>query len=499
MIFVYPAAISDGVDQRYLHGLIKTMELYYLHHIAEAVASGSIRFYITQNRFTGKFSDIKMEAINWDYESLGSPDTLMERSDLLLQEECKRVLTEAVDDDVSVLAAKEKLAYIQDQINDAFRDSEDIKSKLNQAQTDLANEQGSPTPNEAKVARLQQRVRELYDSYRIVQQRLQHLQDDFSRASIDLEKAISGAKKDEKQEERNAKEKDRLDYEKDKEKARETGGATRMELDKGTTDLRPSAIVVEATVIAYEKGLLTLPGMGTARETKRSMPISVKIVPIKIKNVKNIYDTLTDDMYANEFSAFYKSSVRALTSVIFNLFNPIVRVFLNTFTKPQDFGLWKDILLKKKGLVNASSIGSGPRFPSHQRYAAAIIVFSINDIIKKDMNFLGDASKVAKLHKMGWNSFAIMDDPDQTLMFCSYFENGMCSKIPYSYLFFSLKASDLFKELDSLSKFTGRVIGNFKARPSSIREGLKFSAKLREQNNKAFNRYLEIANKHGSK
>ena len=69
MIFVYPAAISDGVDQRYLHGLIKTMELYYLHHIAEAVASGSIRFYITQSRLTGKFSDVKMEAINWDYES----------------------------------------------------------------------------------------------------------------------------------------------------------------------------------------------------------------------------------------------------------------------------------------------------------------------------------------------------------------------------------------------------------------------------------------------
>jgi len=495
MIFVYPAAISDGVDQRYLHGLIKTMELYYLHHIAEAVASGSIRFYITQSRLTGKFSDVKMEAINWDYESLGSPDTLMERSDLLLQEECKRVLTEAVDDNEYVVAARKKIEYLENLIIDVQKESNRLEKEYKAAR-DAAS---AVKYNDSEKQQLEQAARDRFELFKLSKQRLNGLQEDLAKARIDLDKAISGAKKDENQEERNAKEKDRLDYEKDKEKARETGGVTRMELDKGTTDLRPSAIVVEATVIAYEKGLLTLPGMGTARETKRSMPISVKIVPIKIKNVKNIYDTLTDDMYANEFSTFYKSSVRALTSVIFNVFNPIVRVFLNTFTKPQDFGLWKDILLKKKGLVNASSIGSGPRFPSHQKYAAAIIVFSINDIIKKDMNFLGDASKVAKLHKMGWNSFAIMDDPDQTLMFCSYFENGMCSKIPYSYLFFSLKASDLFKELDSLSKFTGRVIGNFKARPSSIREGLKFSAKLREQNNKAFNRYLEIANKHGSK
>jgi hypothetical protein len=499
MIFVYPAAISDSVDLRYLPGLIKTMELYYLHHIAEAVAGGSIRFYVTQNRFTGSFSNIKMEAINWDYESLGSPETLVERADLLLNEvyeESKKIILEAsIDDDPGVKAAKEKIELLKAQLEIANKELTSRESARD-IQEKVVND---PDIDKERIAIEIDLLRDLRERVRETERKIEALQREIAKSTIELEKSIAQFDRSQNDKDRARIEKDKFEYEKEKERARETGGVTRMELDKNTLDLRPSAIVVEATVIQYEKTLITLPGMAKTKESKRAIPISVKIVPIKIKNVKDIYSVLTSDLYSNSFSSFFRSSVRTLASNLNSLFNPIIRIFLSTFTKPDDFGVYKDILFKKKSLVNASAIGSGPRFPAHQKYAASIIAFSVNDITKKDMNFLSDASKISKLHKMGWNSFAIMDDPDQILIFCSYFENGMCSKIPYSYLFASLKASDLFKELDSLSKFTSRVIGNFKARPTQVVEGLKFSVKLKEQNNNSFNKYLEIANKHGSK
>jgi hypothetical protein len=500
MIFVYPAAISDNVDKRYLPGLIKTLELYYLHHIAESVANGSIRFYITQNRFTGHFSDIKMECIDWDIDALGTPDTLIERSDLLLKECLERqnatILTEQDDPvikslETSIQGLTTLVSDYRNRLNMAAQNVTDAERRLS---TGIRN---GVSKDEAE---------DLRDAVRDAEReqiRISHILDDYSRRlekeQSDLAKAI--ARHD--QEEKKKSEEDKRDKREEERDRRETppiaGGIGRMEIDKASMslDLRPTSITVEANVVVYEKtSVFSI--VPKTKIDKRSIPIGVKIVPIRIKNMQNVYDVMSKDMYTNSFSSFYKSSVRSMTATLFNWFNPVLRIFLRTFTKPEDFDIWKDVLLKRKGLINASSISSGDRYPTHQKYAASILVFSVNDINRKDMNFLGDASKVSQLQRLGWNSFAIMDDPDQVLMFCSYFENGMCSKIPYTYLFASLKQTDLFKELDSLSKFTNRVIGNFKARPIQVVESLRYSCQLKEKQNKIFNKYLELANKHGS-
>ena len=155
MIFVYPAAISDSVDLRYLPGLIKTMELYYLHHIAEAVASGSIRFYVIQNRLTGSFSNIKMEAINWDYESLGSPETLVERADLLLNEvyeESKKIILEAsIDDDPGYKAAKEKFDLLNKELEIANNELKSRESDRD-AQEDIVKKAADENQDKDRIA-----------------------------------------------------------------------------------------------------------------------------------------------------------------------------------------------------------------------------------------------------------------------------------------------------------------------------------------------------------
>ena len=50
MIFVYPAIVSDKVDERYITGILKTLERYYLYQIGQAFQHGDLSLAI--DKFT---------------------------------------------------------------------------------------------------------------------------------------------------------------------------------------------------------------------------------------------------------------------------------------------------------------------------------------------------------------------------------------------------------------------------------------------------------------
>lgn len=494
MIFIYPAAISESVDRRYLPGIIKTLELYLLHHIAEAAANGEIRFYITQNRLTGKFSQIQMEAIDWDFESLGNPTTLLENANKFLMEA-------AIDGQITFL--EKTISDIRDQITQLRLKYEDTLSRAaDAALTNKPLAENLKTIAQQIKSELDQATKDLDNS----RSDLQQLRNEKSRGrdSSDQKRFQVNQQKRQQRYQTRQSNIDKLDRERsqiDREKREEerekqrrpaaAGGLGDLKLDTtGITDLRPTSITVSAKVTLIKH---PTPITSDTVTEDRSIPIGVKIVPIIVSNVSDYYQILQNDLYTNKFSAFFRGSVRSVMGYIQKWFNPALSMFLNMFSDKQEFSLWKDMLYNKKSAVNASSIGAGERNPGYQKYSAALMVFSINDLSNDAVNFFNDPSKVTKLHKMGWNSFAIMNDPDQTMTFCSYFENGMCSKIPYSYLFHSLKASDLFKELDSLGKFTSRIVGNFKRRRIDVAESINAVNKVRNKNAKLFKEFKDIA------
>jgi len=502
MIFIYPAAISDTVDRRYLPGIIKTLELYLLHHIAEATANGEIRFYIKQNRVTGKFSQIQMECIDWDIESLGNSETLLENANILLLEATKSSIEKDIRNNSDKYDDAHKL-YRARKLAQADHESQNRKQEAAQERA-LAEREATKMDSYRKRwedanKQLAELIKEKHgDDVNAAKQEWEKekikQQEDFQIAR-DYEKEKTQAQREqERREWEQYRETKRREWEDEQEKKRRpaaAGGLGDLKIDtSGITDLRPTSITVSAKVTLYKH---PTPISSDVTSEDRSIPIGVKIVPIIISNVDEYYNILQSDLYSNKFSAFFKSSVRSVMGYIHKWFNPALNMFLRLFTNKEEFSIWKDMLYTKKSAINASSIGTGERHPGYQKYSSAVMVLSVNDLSNEAVNFFNNPSKVAKLHKMGWNSFAIMNDPDQTMTFCSYFENGMCSKIPYSYLFHSLKASDLFQELDSLGKFTSRIVGNFKRRQIEVAESIDEANKIRSKNAKLYNEFKEIA------
>jgi hypothetical protein len=509
--------MSDNVDRRYFPGIIKTIELYYLQHIAEAAASGVLNFYVIQNS-GGGFSEVRLESTSplGDYEPLkfiqeesldfGGPKPL----DL---KEVERIEQEIKNDKKKLQDAESDLNTKVSQRNRIIRQYPSIERQRPEdtyqpeyrpmigsgtyrgrpQRTGIDDEslasRGSVGGAKSGAGRHYQKYLQLTSDI----ERLEKEVSDLRRSIGDNKKLLSRAKEN------------YINADKERQQAASKGGTTTRDFEstgaasvkvdtQAMVDLRPTSISIDISVRIIQKKMFGRTKGTGQYEPRRSIPISVKVIPMVVKNFNDIYSVIADDMYANKYSSLYKSAARGFMAKAQNWFGGTLRKFLNIATPSEEVNVWRDILLSRKGFTDASSFRSSDRGPKYQKYAAAIVIMSSDDIRHQEQNFFNNPKKMAKLFKLGWNSFAIMNDADQKLIFCSYYENGMCAKIPYNYLFHSLKATDVFKEMEQLSGFTRRVIGNFKRQNlRRINEGLKVQNEVENKINFTFNEYMAIA------
>jgi hypothetical protein len=446
--------MSDNIDRRYFPGIIKTLELYYLQHIAEAAASGVLKFYVKRD-LRGGFSNIMLESTEGmgDFDPMG---VILEDNEISLKPDTPEM---------------KMIARIKEAIEVAERDVSAIKDSLSGLHAQVSGieaQYGGPpkrkNPHRGIHGETIYKDNADYQTYLDIQSEIVAKENEIKK----LEGRIDGLKRQLAQAESKAVEAERIQKDKEAEAQRAGTSTDRYEATTSASvkvdtqtmmDLRPTSISIDVNVRVKKS-------MGVFKSTEympsRSIPISVKIVPMVVKNFDDIYSVLIDDMYANKYSSLYRSAVRSFSGRMQNWFGGTVRKFVNAFIPSEEINVWRDILLSRKGFTDASTFRSADRGPKYQKYAAAIVIMSSDDIRHQEQNFFNNPSKIKKLFQMGWNSFAILNDADQKLTFCSYYENGMCAKIPYNYLFHSLKATDVFKEMEQLGGFTRRVIGNFK-------------------------------------
>jgi hypothetical protein len=474
MIFVYPALMSENVDRRYFPGIIKTLELYYLHHIAEAAASGVINFYVIQNS-RGGYSEVKLESVQGmgDYKP---QNIIYEAGEMKLGDDSpeEKYLNE-IEAEISklegILSTKEK----------------ELATKKHVLANILARNGGKvPEGDSGKTAGL-------YRRYAITTNEIEALEATIEK----IKNQLSTLYKSRSQAKEKLFDKQREDRDSEKgssTKKYETTGAASVKVDTSAMmDLRPTSISIEVTVRVV-KSTMGFKRPSNQYEPKRSIPISVKLVPMVVKNFDDIYDVLIDDMYTNKFSAMYKSAARGFMGRAQNWMGGAIRKFVNAFIPSEEVSVWRDILMSRKGFADASSFRNSDRGPKYQKYAAAMVILSADDIRHQEQNFFDNPRKMMKMFKMGWNSFAVLNDADQTLTFCSYYENGLCAKIPYTYLFHSLKATDIFKEMEQLSGFTRRVIGNFgRTNLKKLSESINVRNEVDRRVTKYYNEYSKVA------
>jgi hypothetical protein len=224
--------------------------------------------------------------------------------------------------------------------------------------------------------------------------------------------------------------------------------------------LHPENVTTDINLITYDHST------GKVLSEKKSFTIGVKILNIKMTTTSSIYKALIDDLYSNRAFYLYKSLTRwffkkFVNTRIFKYFASSFDILFGTTSGRSDVGLYKDILLKNKGYIDASSFSRKMNTPKYTYFAAGIIILSHYDIQDKDHNFFEDPGKVRQLFRMGWNTFVITNDVASKLIFCSYLENGMCARLPYAVLYGG-KVKDVYSSLEQLKTYTGQVLGAFK-------------------------------------
>jgi len=114
-------------------------------------------------------------------------------------------------------------------------------------------------------------------------------------------------------------------------------------------------------------------------------------------------------------------------------------------------------IMKKLPFVGASPLSGDPEkdiiFAASKYKGNVFALVNFADI--KDDKLFKNAGGVGSLFKLGWNSFIAADDVGKKVTFCMKQFGGLCTTMPYGYLYASGKEQmQVYKSLEDLQKVT---------------------------------------------
>jgi len=162
--------------------------------------------------------------------------------------------------------------------------------------------------------------------------------------------------------------------------------------------------------------------------------IGVKVVPYKVKSTTGMVGLLMSDKELKKLSYHAAKMGRTVSRVLSRAIRALPGVKGKIITGDAK----TDIVLAK------SEFGKN-----------AFVCFSQLDIEKDDIFTSPDAVK--RLQKLGWTSMIITDDVNKQATFCMKQFGGICSTIPYSFIFASLgkEHAQVYKDLEDAARSAG--------------------------------------------
>lgn len=192
-----------------------------------------------------------------------------------------------------------------------------------------------------------------------------------------------------------------------------------IQMPKGG-NIRTSLDIPRGDAVSLEPTWLTV---NTAN--KGAQVLGVKVVPFKVKSSENIVNLLMQDAQMKTLNAMGAKYGRAMTRVLFRL-------------------------IKKLPFVNGAISGDPKRdilYAGTDYGKNMFVCLSQLDLQQDDL--LSTPAGVKRLHKLGWTSLIVTDDVNKKATFCMKEYGGICSVVPYSYMFASL-GKDIHKAYDDL-------------------------------------------------
>jgi len=164
--------------------------------------------------------------------------------------------------------------------------------------------------------------------------------------------------------------------------------------------------------------------------------IGVKVIPYKVTSTTGMVGLLMSDRELKKLS-YLSTKVGRIASRVF--FRAMRGIKIPGFKDKAITGNAKtDVILAR------SQFGKN-----------AFVCFSQLDLEKDDL--FTSAASVKRLQKLGWTSMIITDEVNKQATFCMKQFGGVCSTIPYSFIFSSLgkEHSQVYKDLEDAARSAG--------------------------------------------
>lgn len=164
--------------------------------------------------------------------------------------------------------------------------------------------------------------------------------------------------------------------------------------------------------------------------------LGVKVISVPLKSDSDILSLLLHDKNLSGLKYGFVKTERNIARVAYKVWGATLgRLFKTPLTgKPKE-----DIILRTTEFKDR--------------------VFTLMNVLDIDEEFLREIKDVRKLHKLGWNSLVFADDVNRRASFCMKEFKGLCTTVPYSYLFatVSTTASKVFEDLTDVRKSAGPI------------------------------------------
>lgn len=210
-----------------------------------------------------------------------------------------------------------------------------------------------------------------------------------------------------------AKTKDQQEEEKKEDKGKKSDypGQKVISILKGVKDLNSTR-----ADMPNDEALSVEPTYMTVTTTFGTRFVGIKVIPVPIKSKYPLAQLLTVDASMNLFNVIglkiHRKIIRSFWAMCRGLRVPFLKDRVITGDPEKDI-LW------------ASTF--------HKTYIFCLLNY-------KDMqeDFFKNAGGIHKLHAVGWNSFVAMDDIGKRAIFCMKQFHGLCSSVPYQFIYSSL-------------------------------------------------------------
>jgi len=164
--------------------------------------------------------------------------------------------------------------------------------------------------------------------------------------------------------------------------------------------------------------------------------LGVKVVPFKVESTKGMVGLLMSDKQLKKMNYFANKFSRIAMRVIFRVARG----------------------LKIPGIKDKPITGNPKTdivWATSQYGKNTFVCFSQLDLEQDDA--FSSPKAVQKLHKLGWASLIIADDVNKHATFCMKEFGGICSTIPYSFIFSSLgkEHSQVYKDIEDAARSAG--------------------------------------------